>query len=586
MKIGNIEISSLKVGSADCKVYLGSLQVYPHSYYNDYLTFEALEDGTFMFSGVSDNSLSYSLANGSTWTSLASETNTPTVHSGHTILWKGSNLAVSTTDGIGRFSSTNNFNVKGNVKSLFLGDNFNQDADLSTYGGLYRNLFKNNTKLISAENMKFPSMYLPKGMCAAMFQGCTSLTTAPELPATTLTTNCYQSMFDGCTSLTVVPELPATTLAQGCYATMFQGCTNLVKAQSILPSMDFADYKYCYQQMFKGCTRLSVAPVLPATKLGFQSYYGMFYECFNLQHIKCLATDITASNCTTNWLYGVAPSGTFTKNPSMNSWTSGANGVPSGWTSVTYEDYFRFVAKGNGTFRLSGSSIDYSLDSGSTWTTLPSNTNTPTVQSGHTILWKSTHETTNNSIGTFSSTTLFDVEGNTMSLVYGDDFQDKLSLEGRNKVFWSLFQGCTYVQNADRMELPATTLSTSCYTNMFNRASALSKAPTRLPAITLTEGCYYNMFYMAINISTLHIDTSFTLPAPTLVKDCYRQMFRNNASVNRITCLATSGIDTDGSTSNWLEGTSSSGTFIRANSSVVWPNTVSGYHGWTLQNYS
>ena len=34
-----------------------------------------------------------------------------------------------------------------------------------------------------------------------LFYGCTSLTTAPELPATTLATYCYQQMFYGCTSL-------------------------------------------------------------------------------------------------------------------------------------------------------------------------------------------------------------------------------------------------------------------------------------------------------------------------------------------------------------------------------------------------
>lgn len=34
-----------------------------------------------------------------------------------------------------------------------------------------------------------------------MFQGCTSLTTAPVLPATTLTNYGYSGMFNGCTSL-------------------------------------------------------------------------------------------------------------------------------------------------------------------------------------------------------------------------------------------------------------------------------------------------------------------------------------------------------------------------------------------------
>ena len=34
-----------------------------------------------------------------------------------------------------------------------------------------------------------------------MFYGCTSLTTIPALPATTLTESCYDSMFYGCSSI-------------------------------------------------------------------------------------------------------------------------------------------------------------------------------------------------------------------------------------------------------------------------------------------------------------------------------------------------------------------------------------------------
>ena len=38
---------------------------------------------------------------------------------------------------------------------------------------------------------------------------------------------CYYRMFKGCTSLTQAPELPATTLASSCYSFMFDGCTSL-----------------------------------------------------------------------------------------------------------------------------------------------------------------------------------------------------------------------------------------------------------------------------------------------------------------------------------------------------------------------
>ena len=60
-----------------------------------------------------------------------------------------------------------------------------------------------------------------------MFNGCTSLTQAPDLPAINLAVNCYNSMFRSCTALTQAPVLPATNLATLCYCDMFRGCTKL-----------------------------------------------------------------------------------------------------------------------------------------------------------------------------------------------------------------------------------------------------------------------------------------------------------------------------------------------------------------------
>ena len=58
---------------------------------------------------------------------------------------------------------------------------------------------------------------IPRPYCfIRLFQGCTSLTTAPELPATTLAEDCYGYMFRNCTSLTAAPALPATTLTENC----------------------------------------------------------------------------------------------------------------------------------------------------------------------------------------------------------------------------------------------------------------------------------------------------------------------------------------------------------------------------------
>jgi hypothetical protein len=49
-----------------------------------------------------------------------------------------------------------------------------------------------------------------------MFEGCTSLTTAPELPATTLASYCYDSMFYGCSKLNYIKMLATDISATSC----------------------------------------------------------------------------------------------------------------------------------------------------------------------------------------------------------------------------------------------------------------------------------------------------------------------------------------------------------------------------------
>lgn len=148
------------------------------------------------------------------------------------------------------------------------------------------------------------------------------------LPATTLASNCYFMLFANCTTLTSAPDLPATTLAGACYASMFAGCTALTTAPE-LPATTLASS--CYSNMFKDCTSLTSAPNLLATTLENWCYSNMFRGCTNLNSIKCLATDISAGNCTNEWLYGVAATGTFIKATSV-AWSAGESGIPSGWT--------------------------------------------------------------------------------------------------------------------------------------------------------------------------------------------------------------------------------------------------------------
>ena len=195
----------------------------------------------------------------------------------------------------------------------------------------YYNMFKNCTSLTTAPAL--PATTLADSCYNSMFYNCSKLTTAPELPATTLEYQCYNSMFYGCIKLTQAPVLPATTLANRCYYYMFEGCSSLSTAPA-LPATNLT--QDCYNSMFSNCTSLTVAPELPAEILDSGCYSYMFYGCTKLKYIKCLATDISATNCTYNWVNGVASTGTFVKAAVIESWTTGDSGIPTGWTVLNY----------------------------------------------------------------------------------------------------------------------------------------------------------------------------------------------------------------------------------------------------------
>ena len=176
-------------------------------------------------------------------------------------------------------SDSKKIRARGNIASLNHGSNDLYKTDYLTYNPANDSYYYYN-----------------------MFKGCTSLTQAPALPAKTLTDYCYYSMFYDCTSLTQAPALPATTLAQN-----------------------------CYNSMFYGCKRLTQAPELPATETFQGCYNSMFRGCKKLNYVKCLLASVYEDYYTGSWLYGVSPTGDF-YTPAATNWTTGANGIPSGWT--------------------------------------------------------------------------------------------------------------------------------------------------------------------------------------------------------------------------------------------------------------
>ena len=258
-------------------------------YKSKYLTFTALESGTFTvrLSGHTDGgatltSLSYSLDNGDTWTTSTTEQTfkdeiyieleTTVMSANDTVLFKGVGSAAHAT-----FTTNTPYNAYGNPMSLFYGDDFRNVTEL--WESCFVRMFS-DTPIVSAQNLYLDFTTLASSCYYSMFYGCTSLTTAPVLPATTLASSCYKGMFQGCTGLTTAPELPATTLASS-----------------------------CYQQMFYGCS--------------------------SLNYIKAMFTTTPSTSYTQNWVNGVAATGTFVKNSAATWDLEGVNGVPTGWTVQT-----------------------------------------------------------------------------------------------------------------------------------------------------------------------------------------------------------------------------------------------------------
>ena len=190
------------------------------------------------------------------------------------------------TNMLGKFELTGSLAASGSIMSLVYGERTN----------------KQNQKRLTFNAFGYYDDN--SGDEDGMFNGCTGLTAAPELPATTLAANCYESMFYGCTGLTAAPELPATTLAAYCYASMFYGCTGLTAAPE-LPATTLA--ANCYEYMFEGCSGLNEVTI------GFNAWDD-------------------DNNATSEWLSNVDPDGIFKCPAGLDTTTRDSSHVPANWT--------------------------------------------------------------------------------------------------------------------------------------------------------------------------------------------------------------------------------------------------------------
>lgn len=138
-------------------------------------------------------------------------------------------------------------------------------------------------------------------------------------------------------------NISTVTLAARAFKGLFYSCSITDASNLILPATSLTSF--CYENMFRSCTSLTSAPLLPATTVSKGAYVNMFNGCNSLSSVTCLATSIQnydnegdeiSSVC--NWLKSVAASGTFTKASSMSSWPAGNSGIPTGWSIENYSE--------------------------------------------------------------------------------------------------------------------------------------------------------------------------------------------------------------------------------------------------------
>ena len=252
---------------------------------------------------------------------------------------------------------------------------------------------------------------------------------------------------------------------------------------------------------------------------------------------------------------------------------------------------FRVRTAGKIYWRANGSltrTIDYSLNNGE-WTTITSAATPPTitVSTNDVVRFRGTNTYyatsksaysgfgqgeagTSNAQSYDSDAAELDIEGNIMSLIYGDNFVGQTTFNGGTYNFCSLFKKLKVV-SAENLILPALTLRDYCYRAMFSWCTYLEEAP-QLPSTTLAKGVYWYMFERCA------ITTAPDLLAETLVAECYGNMFINCSSLNFIKCMAISGFNTTNCKQNWVTGVASSGTFVKDSgvTTDTWTRGTSG----------
>ena len=324
----------------------------------------------------------------------------------------------------------------------------------------------------------------------------TMLRTAPELPATTLASQCYAYMFQGCSELTAAPVLPAEILAEKCYEYMFIGCTALssvtMKAKDVSASGCLEGWLQDAGTSAASRT-LTVASDAVYTAMVSKGYVPDLWK-------KADKVDVNGNGIGAE-ATGI-PYVTFSAETEQR-FSMDFSGFSSNFT-LGEGEYFEYSVGGGNWVRFTGSVSDVAFGG----------------SNGDLRLRGKSSKGTANDVYSYSNIKFSTADvmvkctGDIRTLI---DYTDYTGVGTSSAKFCSLFHLNTLLTTAP--ELPATDLKDGCYDSMFYGCTSLTEAPE--------------------------------LPATKLVSDCYRYMFYNCSSLSKVTMLATE-VSASNCLDNWL----------------------------------
>lgn len=538
-------------------------------YKSMYLSFIAVEDGTFTFSGNSASTVSYTVDGGKTWSEPQNVATTPLIKSGKRVMWKGDIVTIleyippSSYPNVyaNKFTSTNKFNVEGNIHSLLYLDEFAETETIKdSHPYIFYGLFV-NSKVVNAEHLQLPATSMTMYAYSRMFSNCKELKKAPmELPSKYASKQCYGYMFSGCDAMEVGPEILMESLfideGSGSYSTyamtnMFEGCTSMIVGPSVLKPKSVTDSSYYC--MFKDCKSLKKTPELNATNVSSNGYQSMFEGCSSLVDVPSSINGTSQYMCCNSMFKDCT---SLKVAPNLPSY------FMAGYVYANMFEGCTSLIKAPDLMMTSLEQHCYeSMFKGCTsLVTMPKFPETASSPVHYGYCYASMFE------GCSSLKEVHDLP--------------KIGGSPKSGMYINMFKDCISLKKAP--EIPKTqsySSATYYYQGMFEGCTSLIEAPSFIP-LYLSTSCCERMYAGCTSLVKAP-----NLPATSLASNCYKEMFDGCSNLNYIKASFTYAPSTN-TTENWVRGVSPTGTFLKLSSATWDVRGVNGIpDGWEVETF-